>query len=271
MLIISLVERLKQLSFLSTVTIALSLVSLTYGQEYGKHNYITNEVELPYRVLLPEGYEKNSQKMYPLIIFLHGIGERGSDNELQLVHCSDFFKKDYFREKWPSIVVYPQCPSDSHWSKVKNRFPNPYKFYKRKRKNKQLDVLEDFIEYVENTYPINKNQIYIGGLSMGGMGTLEMIFRNPDKFAAAFSFCGGADPSWSRKIKSTPLWLMHGEKDDVISYKFSKELYNTLLQKKAKVKYTHFPNHGHLVWNAAIEEKSLFPWLFSHKRNHSTE
>ena len=178
MLIISLIERLKQLLFLSVVTVALFLVSLTYGQEYGKHNYITNEVELPYRVLLPEGYEKNSQKMYPLIIFLHGIGERGNDNELQLVHCSDFFKKDYFREKWPSIVVYPQCPSDSHWSKVKNRFPYPYKFYKRKRKNKQLDVLEDFIEYVENTYPINKNQIYIGGLSMGGMGTLEMIFRN---------------------------------------------------------------------------------------------
>lgn len=271
MLIISLVERLKQLLFLSVVIIALFLVSLTYGQEYGKHNYITNEVQLPYRVLLPEGYEKNSQKMYPLIIFLHGIGERGSDNELQLVHCSDYFKKDSFREKWPSIVVYPQCPSDSHWSKVKNRFPNSYKFYKRKRKNKQLDVLEDFIEYVENTYPIDKNQIYIGGLSMGGMGTLEIIFRNPDKFAAAFSFCGGADPSWSRKIKSTPLWLMHGEKDDVISYKFSKELYTTLLQKKAKVKYTHFPNHGHKVWNAAIEEKSLFPWLFSHKRNHSTE
>ena len=93
MLIISLVERLKQLLFLSVVTIALFLVSLTYGQEYGKHNYIANEVQLPYRVLLPEGYEKNSQKMYPLIIFLHGIGERGSDNELQLVHCSDFFKK----------------------------------------------------------------------------------------------------------------------------------------------------------------------------------
>jgi predicted peptidase len=91
MLIISIEERLKQLLFLSIVIIALFHVSLTYGQEYEKHIYITNEGKLPYRILLPEGYEEGSQKKYPLVVFLHGIGERGNNNESQLVHCSDFF------------------------------------------------------------------------------------------------------------------------------------------------------------------------------------
>ena len=249
-------KKLSSLIFLLIITCSC----LVFGQEYQKHRYKGTEKTLPYRLLLPENYDSSEQ--YPLILFLHGIGERGSDNELQLTHGSDFFLKDDVRKKFPAIVVFPQCSENTHWAKVKSR--QPYAFFKRKRKNEQLEMVEEFMAYVEDTFPIKSNQIYLGGLSMGGMGTLELLYRNPKKFAAAFAICGGAHTRWVRKLQHTPLWLFHGQKDQVISHGFSQRLYEGLLEKDAPVKFTSYPDHNHFVWNSALEEKGLLEWVFSH-------
>ena len=108
------------------------------------------------------------------------------------------------------MLFFPQCSKNTYWAKVKSR--QPYAFFKRKRKNEQLELVEEFINYVEDSFPIRSHQIYLGGLSMGGMGTLELVYRNPKKFAAAFSICGGAHSRWVRKLQHTPLWLFHGQK-----------------------------------------------------------
>ncbi|MGB1171418.1 MAG: alpha/beta hydrolase-fold protein [Flavobacteriaceae bacterium] len=248
-------KKISSLVFLLITTFSC----LVFGQEYQKLIYKGTKKTLPYRLLLPENYD--SSKQYPLILFLHGVGERGNDNELQLTHGSDFFLKNDVRKNFPAIVVFPQCSKNTYWAKVKSR--QPYAFFKRKRKNEQLELVEEFINYVEDSFPIRSHQIYLGGLSMGGMGTLELVYRNPKKFAAAFSICGGAHSRWVRKLQHTPLWLFHGKKDQVISHEFSQQLYNGLLEKNAPVRFTSYPEHNHFIWNNALQENDLLEWVFS--------
>ena len=258
MLLLSKGLKLKKKSILFLLIIPFSC--LLFGQEYEKHLFKGTKQTLPFRLLKPENYD--SSKRYPLVIFLHGVGERGNDNELQLTHGSDFFLNDELRKEFPAIVVFPQCSEGEYWAKVKSR--QPYSFFKRKRKNGQLELVEEFVTFIEDTYPIDSARIYLGGLSMGGMGTLELLYRNPKKFAAGFSICGGAHTRWVRKLQYTPLWLFHGQKDQVISHKFSQQLYEGLLEKDAHVKFTSYPDHNHFIWNSALEEEGLFDWVFSH-------
>jgi predicted peptidase len=112
----------------------------------------------------------------------------------------------------------------------------------------------------------NKKQVYIGGLSMGGMGTYEMLRRKPRKFAAAFAICGGDNLANVNKYKKVPLWIFHGGKDDVVDPKFSKEIADQLKIIGKEVKYTHYPEANHNSWDAAFAEPTLLPWLFSHKK-----
>jgi len=236
---------------------------MVMAQEYEKHEYSSPSGLLPYRVLLPEKY--NPKKSYPLLIFLHGAGERGSDNSLQLVHGSSLFLDSKTRTKYPMIVAFPQCPKESYWAKVAGY--RPFRFFKETPENSQLDLLEEWMGWMVKNYPIASKEIYVGGLSMGGMGTLELLHRNPKKFAAAFAICGGADPSWSETIQQTPLWLKKKKKDEVVSYKFSADLYQELKKKGAPVRFTSYPDYNHNSWDAAFQEPDFLSWLLNHKRN----
>jgi predicted peptidase len=229
--------------------------------------FIGNGDTLPYRMLLPKNYDET--KKYPLIIFLHGSGERGDDNEAQLVHGSKLFLADSNRTKFPAIVVFPQCPADGFWSNVKLPRPNgprEFTFFNGGPATSSMVSLEYLMHELVNNYPVQTRQIYVGGLSMGGMGTLELIRRNPKFFAAAFSICGGASPRSASKIKNIPLWLFHGGKDDVVPPKYSIEMADALLKLKAKVKLTIFPEANHNSWDDAFAEPELLPWLFSNKK-----
>lgn len=235
---------------------------LIMAQEYEKHLYEGTLGRLPYRLLLPEGYSPN--KHYPLLVFLHGAGERGSDNELQLVHGSRLFLTAENRKKFPVIVAFPQCPEDSYWAKIASS--RPFRFHKERPENPQLDLLEDWLAMLEKKYPVRPDQIYVGGLSMGGMGTLELLYRNPNKFAAAFAICGGVDPSWAEQIQHTPLWLFHGKLDAVVPYAFSDDLHQALIKRGAPVKFNTYPDYNHNSWDAAFEEPDFLSWLLTHKK-----
>jgi len=248
----------------------LLLIATTsvFSQEFKEELLVHQNDTLPYRILIPENY--NSQSPFPLLLFLHGAGERGSDNKSQLVHGSFLFKSEDFRNNYPAIVVFPQCPDKSSWANVKRNYDmlngKKFDFFKEISENKQLIMVEKLLDFIEKKYSIDPTRRYVGGLSMGGMGTFELVARNPDYFAAAFPICGGGNPDWSDLLKTTPFWIFHGEDDGVVSVDFSRKMYEALGKEKASVRLTIYPEVNHNSWDNAFAEPDLMHWLFSNKR-----
>ena len=127
-------------------------------------------------------------------------------------------------------------------------------------------MVEKLLDFIEKKYSIDPTRRYVGGLSMGGMGTFELVARNPDYFAAAFPICGGGNPDWSDLLKTTPFWIFHGEDDGVVSVDFSRKMHEALSAEKASVRLTIYPEVNHNSWDNAFAEPDLMHWLFSNKR-----
>ena len=232
------------------------------AQYYKAANYTKNGESLPYRFLLPENYSHNQK--YPLLIFLHGAGERGDDNELQLFHGSNLFLDKKFREKHPAIIVFPQCPKGSYWATIIDR-PEPLKFqYSKSPKNNPiLSLVEGIIDDFIKKYKVDKQRIYIGGLSMGGMGTFEMVYRNPRTFAAAFAICGGANPKISKRIRHTSWRIDHGDRDNVVPIIHSELMYKAMKEEKIDVIFKIHKGVNHNSWDNVFSDSDFIPWLFS--------
>jgi predicted peptidase len=234
---------------------------------FEKHWLIQGLDTLPYRLLLPENFD--STKNYPLILFLHGAGERGNDNEAQLVHGSSLFLRDSIRKNYPAIVIFPQCPSTSYWSNV--QFENKdgkrnFSFPEKGAPTIAMEMVMDLIGEMGEKYNLDKNRFYIGGLSMGGMGTFELVKRNPKMFAAAFPICGGGNIRTAKKLRRTNWWIFHGLKDDVVPPQLSQSMATAIKRKGGSVQLTLYPDANHNSWDAAFAEKELMPWLFSNHK-----
>ena len=244
-------------------------VGLIYGQEYEKKRYIIHNDTLPYRLLLPENFDPN--KAYPLLVFLHGVGERGKDNQKQLIHGSSLFTSKEFRTKYPAIIIFPQCPENSYWASVNKtntkKKSKQFKFYKELPKYHTMDILQDFLYNLEKTYPIDSSRRYIGGLSMGGMGTFELVTRMPNYFASAFSICGGGHSQWAKDLSTTPFWIFHGNNDQTISYRYSKRMFNKMKRYNDQTKLTIYEGVAHNSWDLTFKEPELFRWVFSFTKN----
>lgn len=232
-------------------------------QEFSKELFVSDKDSLPYRLLLPKNFDND--KKYPLIIFLHGAGERGNDNELQLVHGKDLFINMNKNNTFPSIVVFPQCSKNSYWANV-SRINNSFSFLDDPTENTSLKLVEGMINELQRNFKINSNQIYVGGLSMGGMGTFELVYRNPDMFAAAFAICGGANPKIGEKISKTNWRIYHGDKDFVVPVKLSIDMYNSIKSFNKNVYLKIYPNVNHNSWDNVFREPDLFKWLFSNSK-----
>lgn len=222
---------------------------------------------LPYRVLLPVDYD--STQKYPVIFFLHGAGERGRDNEKQLVHGSKLFLKEEIRNQYKAIVFFPQCPISDYWAnvlRVHDASGRNFYFQEEGPPNRYMELLQQFVSMVLQNHPVKKDQVYVGGLSMGGMGTFELVRRMPDVFAAAFPICGGANPLTAAKMKNVKWWVFHGGKDNVVPPIHSEKMVGALKKCGATVKFTIYPEANHNSWDPAFAEPGLIPWLFSNKR-----
>ena len=237
--------------------------TIVLSQEFSKELFVSDKDSLPYRLLLPKNFD--NAKKYPLIIFLHGVGERGNDNELQLVHGKDLFINMNRNNNFPSIVAFPQCSKNSYWANV-SRINNSFSFSDNPTENKSLKLVEGMINELQSNFKINSNQIYIGGLSMGGMGTFELVYRNPDMFAAAFAICGGANPKIGEKISKTNWRIYHGDKDFVVPVKLSIDMYNSIKSFNKNVYLKIYPDVNHNSWDNVFREPDLFPWLFSNSK-----
>jgi predicted peptidase len=236
---------------------------------FQKQYYINGNDTLPYRILLPVNYEP--QKKYPLILVLHGAGERGNDNEAQLVHGSYLFLKDSIRKNYPAIVVFPQCPLNSFWSNVQFQYDSVsgfrnFIFLADGEPTLAMKLVQQLLYKLLKDYPVNKKQVYVGGLSMGGMGTFEMVRRNPKIFAAAFPICGGGATATAPLMKKVKWWVFHGDADNVVPAALSTEMVNALKAAGADVKYSLYPGVYHNSWDNAFAEPELLPWLFSVKK-----
>jgi predicted peptidase len=236
---------------------------------FEKQLFVVGEDTLPCRILTPQNFQIG--KKYPLVIFLHGAGERGSDNNAQLQWGSDLFLDSLNRTKYPAIVVFPQCPANDKWAEY-NKNPNAdstgYVYSNDAPIRKSLKLVSQFIDTLLSSGQIDKSRVYLGGLSMGGFGTYELLWRRPQTFAAAFPICGAMNPSRVKDFrKNLPLWIFHGDKDPIIYVSNSRLISNLAKKTNPNVKYTEYPGVGHDSWNNAFKESTLLPWLFSQRLN----
>jgi predicted peptidase len=224
--------------------------------------------QLPYRILYPMNFDVATK--YPLLIFLHGAFEKGNDNEAQLNIGGRYFLTDSNRRNFPALIVFPQCPVDDSWAYFETELDSSTGRLKRlnfpfsKQPTEIGLLLKELLDSLINLSFVDKNKVYVGGLSQGGMGVYDLIARYPNLFAAAFPICGAGKISTASKFAPhTAIWIFHGKDDDIIPVYFSQQFYHKLKKLRADVRYTEYPEVKHNSWVNAFKEPQLLPWLFS--------
>jgi predicted peptidase len=256
------------------VTFLLSLLAFlcgrgfSVGQEAKWQELFSKETyrspsggELLYRKLPPAKIEEGQK--YPLVLFLHGAGERGNNNEAQLVHgTKDFAKR---QATYPAFVIAPQCPSGKKWVEVDwsgDRHTTPEK------PSESMAMCRELIDSLVKDLPIDTSRIYVTGLSMGGYGTFDAATRWPELFAAAAPVCGGGDDADSAiaKLKTVPLWIAHGDADRAVSVERSRAMVKALKAAGTEPHYVEMAKVGHDSWTATYSSDEFHKWLFGQQR-----
>jgi predicted peptidase len=219
--------------------------------------------KLPYRIMQPEGYSADGTAQYPLVVFLHGAGERGTDNVKQLVHGTKEFAKPESRKKYPCFVIAPQCPEGKRWVEVEWTLPSHQQL---PEDSESAKLTLELISALQKEFRIDPKRLYITGLSMGGFGTWDLVTRHPDMWAAAVPVCAGGDEATADKISKLPVWAFHGDKDTVVIPARSRNMIAAMKKTGGKPLYTEYPNVGHNSWDAAYADPKMMEWLFSQKR-----
>jgi predicted peptidase len=217
----------------------------------------TKQLSVNYLLFLPQGYDAKSAKQWPLIYFLHGAGERGSDTSKVAVHGPP--KRVATHPEFPFVVVSPQCPEGEIWSN---------------------DVLLALLDEMIQKYNIDTGRIYLTGLSMGGYGTWDLGLAYPEKFAAIVPICGGGElitillsnGEKGQALRTLGVWAFHGGKDPVVPVQESQRMVD-LLKKTGvqEVKLTVYPETGHDSWVEAYNNPELYDWLLAHERKAVTK
>jgi len=247
--------------------VSTSIASAQYFPSFEKKELLKRTDTLRYRIQYPANYD--AAKKYPLVLIMHGSGERGSDNEKQLVWGGSLFADSIVRAQFPAIVVFPQCGAADTWSLLTFNPNDSIRFHMRSDSapTKPMGLVIQLLDELVAGGHVDTKRIYVGGLSMGGMGTFEILWRKPGFFAAAFPICGAGDPAkvglYARKF---PIWVFHGDADPVVPVANSRLMVGALKAAKAKVVYTEYPGVSHDSWKKAFTEPQLLPWLFEKHR-----
>lgn len=199
-------------------------------------------VSTDYWLYLPQQYHTDTTTSWPLLIFLHGAGERGDDLEKVKTHGPPKLVEE---QDFPFIIVSPQCPAGEWWS---------------------IYVLNKLFDEIVSGYRVDEYRVYLTGLSMGGFGTWEWVAENPEKFAAIAPVCGGGDPALAWRFRNIPAWIFHGEQDRVVPAKFSQDMAEALKSVGADPQLTLYPEAGHDSWTETYNNSRLYEWFLSHKR-----
>lgn len=224
---------------------------------FGKRQFLSGNDTLPYRVLYPLDY--NPAKKYPLVLFLHGAGAWGNDNETPLKNLPAIFLDSQNRKKYPCFVLVPQCTKKEPWVKFPG-FPGSIATPDTPTTSTKLTL--ELINKLKNELPIKQKHIYITGLSLGGEGTFDFLSRAPKLFAAAVPICGIADTAKAPMYKKVPLWAFHGDEDKVNEVKYTRMIISSLRKAGGKPKYTEYKGVKHNSWINAYAEPTLLDWIF---------
>lgn len=195
-----------------------------------------------YLLYLPPGYEADD-RLWPLVLFLHGAGETGTD--LEIVKEEGLPQRVATGWAPPFILVSPQTRS------------RPW----------DPDSLVALLDHVQDEFRIDPDRVYVTGLSMGGAGTWNVATGYPDRFAAAVPICGYGDPEAMERLRNMPIWVFHGAKDDVISLNRSEQMVNALKEVGADVRFTIYPEADHDSWTATYDDDELYDWMLSKKKS----
>jgi len=228
-------------------------------ERFEAHEFQGDGKTLLYRLVKPAGYDASGSESHPLVIFLHGAGERGNDNRKQLVHGSDLMLA--MAEKHGAFVLVPQCPSGEKWADVDWSAPT---HMLPEEPSSSMSLVMQLLGKLDKDFRIDPKRVYVMGLSMGGYGTWDALQRYPEVFAAGVPICGGGDDSNAAKIKAA-VWCFHGDKDGAVPVARSRNMVEAMKQAGGNVKYTEYPGCGHNSWSRAFAEPELLEWLFAQK------
>jgi predicted peptidase len=204
------------------------------------HREILQTYETNYLIYLPEGYESDS-KQWPLLLFLHGASERGSDIELIKRNGPPRLIEE--GQQFPFILVSPQCPERTIWD------------------NKLLITL---LDEIESKYNVDTRRVYLTGISMGGHATWSLAIQYPERFAAIIPICARGYSQDVYVLKDLPVCVFHGEKDDIVPISDGKKMVDALEKAGGSVKFTIYPEAGHDAWTETYNNLEIYDWLLSH-------
>lgn len=202
-------------------------------------------------------------KTYPLVLFLHGAGERGTDNAAQLKHGVTPILEGAQKLGEPCFLIAPQCPPDLWWAPIDRK---TMKLDPAAKPNSVLDAVLALTAEVSKTQPVDPQRFYVTGLSMGGFGTWNLLAQVPERIAAAMPICGGGEPAQATKFKDVPLWAFHGEADPVVPVKTTRDMIAALEKAGGKPKATYYPNVQHDSWTQTYANPKVLKWLFAQRR-----
>lgn len=224
-----------------------------------------NGGELLYRQLNPQKVE--SGKKYPLVLFLHGAGGRGTNNVGQITDagfCPGLMNSVKFNEEYPCFMIAPQVPSTNRWVEVHwgldaHTMPE--------QPGAQLRMALELVEQFIKDNPVDTSRLYVTGLSMGGFGTWDAIQRHPGMFAAAAPVCGGGDTAQAAKLVGIPIWAWHGDKDGAVKTQRSRDMIEAIKKAGGNPIYTELKGVGHNAWVAAYGKPEMWKWMFEQKKS----
>jgi len=216
-----------------------------------------------YRLLRPAPLQPG--RRYPLVLFLHGAGERGSDNTAQLKYLPTWLAEPDWRQRFPCFVIAPQCRAEHRWS--------PFDWSDKTSSPLAAEPTADLaaaiaaLDAVCRNEAVDASRVYLTGLSMGGYGSWELAARQPERFAAVVPICGGGDEAQAAKIADLPIWCFHGAADQVVPVERSRSMVAALKAAGGSPKYSELPGIGHNSWTPAYRDSGLLEWLFAQRRS----
>lgn len=227
--------------------------------EFSRETYTCDLGTIPYRLHVPENGTKNK----PVVLFMHGAGERGCDNELPLRAAIDVFVRSN-EEVRDAIYILPQCPRDEQW--VMTPWSNVSYSVDEVPESWEIKVVLKILEKVLTQTEADRNRVYVMGISMGGYATWDLIMRHGEIFAAAMPICGGADPAKADLVKDIPIKTFHGAIDDSVPVEGTRQMVAAIEEVGGNIGYTEFPDIAHWSWDLACSSEGIGAWMFSQHR-----
>lgn len=248
---------------LSKSIVALSWLACSFGsaaEPEAREWTAPDGTLIRYRWSAPANPEPG--KTYPLVLFLHGAGERGTDNTAHLKHGIRSILENAEKLNQPIFLIAPQCPPDRWWAPVDRE---AWKLSAADQPNNLLDGVLGLVEKTSKEQPVDSKRFYVTGISMGGFATWDLLGRAPKKIAAAIPICGGGDPDLVKRYENVPIWAFHGEADPVVPVHTTKDMIAALAKAGIRSKATYYPGVEHDSWTQTYKDPEVIRWLFDQR------